>query len=155
MRYSPLIALILIFTPLSSFAQAPFCGDQVVTPPETCDDGNSRNGDGCSSTCELDATIELIPLTGGVYLRGDARFRATRPVSLVTIDDFSLSRAEITQYQYKACVDANVCAQPRVNSSYCNWGKADRMTHPMNCVSWDEAVVFGMNIHLSQIRVEL
>ncbi len=29
----------------------PACGDGVVTAPETCDDGNTVDGDGCSSTC--------------------------------------------------------------------------------------------------------
>lgn len=27
------------------------CGDWIVAPSETCDDGNTNNGDGCSSTC--------------------------------------------------------------------------------------------------------
>ncbi len=30
------------------------CGDGVVTAPETCDDGNSTSGDGCSSTCQVE-----------------------------------------------------------------------------------------------------
>jgi fibro-slime domain-containing protein len=30
------------------------CGDGIVTPPETCDDGNTVSGDGCSSTCQIE-----------------------------------------------------------------------------------------------------
>jgi cysteine-rich repeat protein len=30
------------------------CGDGFVGPEERCDDGNRENGDGCSSTCELE-----------------------------------------------------------------------------------------------------
>ncbi|HEX7625138.1 MAG TPA: DUF4215 domain-containing protein [Anaeromyxobacteraceae bacterium] len=30
------------------------CGDGIVTPPETCDDGNTVSGDGCSSTCLIE-----------------------------------------------------------------------------------------------------
>lgn len=30
------------------------CGDSVVTAPETCDDGNTTAGDGCSATCTLE-----------------------------------------------------------------------------------------------------
>lgn len=30
------------------------CGDRVVTPPETCDDGGTMSGDGCSDTCQLE-----------------------------------------------------------------------------------------------------
>jgi len=33
--------------------QAPICGDGVVDPGEHCDDGNNRNGDCCSSFCEI------------------------------------------------------------------------------------------------------
>ncbi|HTJ82945.1 MAG TPA: DUF4215 domain-containing protein [Polyangiaceae bacterium] len=34
--------------------QAPACGDRVVTSGELCDDGNTTDGDGCSSTCQLE-----------------------------------------------------------------------------------------------------
>ncbi len=30
------------------------CGDGVVEPPETCDDGNSVPGDGCSGVCQVE-----------------------------------------------------------------------------------------------------
>src|SRR3989344_2779721 len=30
------------------------CGNRVVESPETCDDGNTINGDGCSSTCQVE-----------------------------------------------------------------------------------------------------
>ncbi|MBT3642430.1 hypothetical protein HN604_01970 [archaeon] len=30
------------------------CGDGCLKPHEECDDGNSQNGDGCSSTCEIE-----------------------------------------------------------------------------------------------------
>ena len=30
------------------------CGDGVIHAPETCDDGNTTNGDGCSSICRIE-----------------------------------------------------------------------------------------------------
>ncbi len=36
---------------------APACGNSAVEPPETCDDGNTTPGDGCSATCQT----ELVP----------------------------------------------------------------------------------------------
>lgn len=33
---------------------APVCGDNNVDSPETCDDGNTTSGDGCSATCVLE-----------------------------------------------------------------------------------------------------
>jgi cysteine-rich repeat protein len=34
----------------------PTCGNGVVEPPETCDDGNEQSGDGCSATCRREPT---------------------------------------------------------------------------------------------------
>jgi TonB family protein len=36
-------------------AVAPACGDGALDASEQCDDGNTANGDGCSSTCRLEA----------------------------------------------------------------------------------------------------
>jgi len=37
------------------------CGNDVVDPGEECDDGNLSNGDGCSSTCQLEPDIAVSP----------------------------------------------------------------------------------------------
>jgi cysteine-rich repeat protein len=42
-------------------ASPPGCGDGVVQPGEQCDDGNTTDGDGCSSTCAFEGN--LIPET--------------------------------------------------------------------------------------------
>jgi uncharacterized repeat protein (TIGR03806 family) len=39
--------------------RAPLCGDGFLTPPEQCEDGNTIDGDGCSATC----TTEITDLT--------------------------------------------------------------------------------------------
>jgi cysteine-rich repeat protein len=64
------------------------CGDTFTNPPEQCDDGNTVNGDGCSSTCALEtlAGVQTCPghtvaLTG----TGSAARRAT-----VTLDTTGL-----------------------------------------------------------------
>ena len=33
-----------------------FCGDGILDPGESCDDGNNVDGDGCSATCALEVT---------------------------------------------------------------------------------------------------
>ena len=45
-----------------SFARREFllCGDNFLTAPEECEDGNTLDGDGCSSTC----VIEIAPGCG-------------------------------------------------------------------------------------------
>ncbi|TMA57855.1 MAG: DUF4215 domain-containing protein, partial [Deltaproteobacteria bacterium] len=37
------------------FAARPICGDGLVEGSEQCDDGNTANGDGCSSICTLES----------------------------------------------------------------------------------------------------
>lgn len=34
-----------------------FCGDRVVDQGEVCDDGNARDGDGCSADCIFDGIL--------------------------------------------------------------------------------------------------
>jgi cysteine-rich repeat protein len=64
------------------------CGDTFINPPEQCDDGNTVNGDGCSSTCTVEplAGVQSCPghavtLTGS----GNQQRRAT-----VTVDTTGL-----------------------------------------------------------------
>ena len=44
--------------------------------------------------------------------------------------------------QYRGCVEAKACTAP-ASGEYCNWGKADRDEHPVNCVDWLQASVFA------------
>jgi len=51
-----------------------FCGNTTLEPPETCDDGNTVNGDGCSSFCqkEIPNVVASQPLCGnGVVEEGE------------------------------------------------------------------------------------
>jgi cysteine-rich repeat protein len=50
---TPAAALVLD----ASVNPCPACGNGVIDPPETCDDGNQLDGDGCSSTCQVEAPI--------------------------------------------------------------------------------------------------
>ena len=38
-------------------AQAQICGDAVLEVGESCDDGNTANGDGCSSICSIESEL--------------------------------------------------------------------------------------------------
>ena len=37
--------------------EEPFCGDSILDDNEECDDGNTTNGDGCNSLCELEEDV--------------------------------------------------------------------------------------------------
>ena len=57
----------------------PICGDHIIEPPETCDDGNTLDGDGCSSMCQIETPIP-----------GDANGD-----KIVSVDDISACISEI------------------------------------------------------------
>lgn len=39
----------------------PICGDgAIIRPSEQCDDGNTMNGDGCSSMCQVEANFQCV-----------------------------------------------------------------------------------------------
>jgi fibro-slime domain-containing protein len=61
----PLCGTVNTYLPPASQKTVPFqcfprCGDGIVLPPETCDDGNTQAGDGCDSNCQ----VETNPATG-------------------------------------------------------------------------------------------
>ena len=47
------IGLLLLLSPSCAMA---VCGDTVIDVGEQCDDGNTVNGDCCSSSCQYDAS---------------------------------------------------------------------------------------------------
>jgi cysteine-rich repeat protein len=74
------------------------CGDRVVTGTETCDDGNTVGGDGCSSTCQLE--FSTCAAAGGAppsCLIGEEFLGSTLPagwtVSFLQADDWTYNVA--------------------------------------------------------------
>ena len=62
---------------------------------------------------------------------------------------FSIARMPVTVAEYAGCVAAGRCEYKRpepdldtVRPSACNWGRAGRARHPMNCVDWNEASTY-------------
>ncbi len=53
------------------------CGDGLLFPGETCDDGNTTNGDGCSSTCTIEPGSTCVTVTAPLpaYLDVPAIYR--------------------------------------------------------------------------------
>jgi cysteine-rich repeat protein len=68
----------------ASCDRIPVCGDLFIDAPETCDDGNTANGDGCSAACQVegivaevepngtivDATNAPVAITGDTFVTG-------------------------------------------------------------------------------------
>jgi formylglycine-generating enzyme required for sulfatase activity len=99
------------------------------------------------------AGLRWVPLSGGTFQMGYAYGDSDeKPVHAVRLPAFLMSQSEITVAQYRACVDAGYCdatdvdridvGRGRERSGECNWAHADRGRHPINCVSWQQAVDF-------------
>jgi len=53
-----------------------------------------------------------------------------------------MSKTDVTVEQYAECVIKGECTEP-VTGDYCNWGKAGRQLHPVNCVDWNQAQAYA------------
>ena len=62
------------------------------------------------------------------------------PQHTVTLDHFWIDQTEVSNDQYRQCVEAGICAEPAMckkgESTYYDTEKTD---HPVVCVSWDDA----------------
>jgi formylglycine-generating enzyme required for sulfatase activity len=58
----------------------------------------------------------------------------------VDVPAFAIDRLEVTVADWARCVEARGegCTRPGTGGR-CNWGRADRGAHPVNCVDWDQA----------------
>jgi formylglycine-generating enzyme required for sulfatase activity len=65
------------------------------------------------------------------------------PQHLVSLNAFWLDQTEVTNQQYRKCVEDGVCSEPNAckkgEPTYTDPGKID---HPTVCVSWDEAQAY-------------
>ncbi len=79
-----------------------------------------------------------------------------RPPHTFTLNSFCIDETEVTVAQYAECVKASACVPVRATvewadvkpddhtfwDGFCNGGKADRSSHPVNCVTFDQATAY-------------
>lgn len=79
-----------------------------------------------------------------------------RPPHVLTLNAFCIDETEVTVAQYSECTKASACApllatvewadvKPDDHTfwdGFCNGGKADRASHPANCVTFDQATAY-------------
>jgi cysteine-rich repeat protein len=58
----------------ASVLPCPACGNRIIEPPETCDDGNQDDGDGCSATCQVEDVVPGDANGDGVLSADDIRY---------------------------------------------------------------------------------
>ena len=54
------------------------------------------------------------------------------------LEAFEIDATEVTVGAFRDCVSSGGCMEPESGDS-CNWGRPDRVWHPLNCVDWSQA----------------
>ncbi len=80
-------------------------------------------------------------LPGGSYVMGGTLNVDERPPHAVTMRVFCIDETEVTVEAYARCVAAGTCAAAGTEAQ-CNGAVAGRGTHPINCVTFDQAQAF-------------
>jgi Sulfatase-modifying factor enzyme 1 len=115
---------------------APGCGGS-----ETC-----QNGQCSGSSCWHDCGDEVLIPAGTFWMGCNEAvdtdcYSDESPYHEVFLDAYYIDRTEVTVGAYGECVTAGDCIAPRTGS-YCNWGQADKGSHPVNCVIWFQAEAY-------------
>ena len=65
-------------------------------------------------------------------------------VRRVSLSSFSIDKTEVTVRAYARCVRAGMCSVDGLKryQDLCNWSKAGRGRHPINCVDWYQAEAY-------------
>ncbi len=117
----------------STFADGTWCGG--VNGDDACHAGK----------CLAVPSGKIYHPTGSFWMGKDGQGDAA-PAHLVQISAFLLDRHEVKVADYKACVDAAKCEPPKVvwatSQALCNYGRAGAEAHPVNGVTWDQAVQY-------------
>jgi formylglycine-generating enzyme required for sulfatase activity len=108
----------------------------------------ARRAAEAAALAKLQADAErdgMAVLPGGTYVMGEMK-------ETVTVAPFALDRTEVTVAMYSKCVGKGDCSAEGVRTTnfwgtskwdrFCNWGKAGKREHPMNCVDWYQATAY-------------
>jgi formylglycine-generating enzyme required for sulfatase activity len=67
---------------------------------------------------------------------------AEHPQHRVSVAAFAMDVTEVTVADYARCVSAGACSQANADNGFCNYGKSDKASHPINCVDWSQATAY-------------
>jgi formylglycine-generating enzyme required for sulfatase activity len=119
-------------------------------PPSGGSPGRSTRPLAPGAPQDCPGTMAAIP--SGTFVMGTPEGDGAEdehPPHQVQVTGFCIDRTEVTVARYASCVAAGGCAAPSTLPSagaawqdVCNGIRSDRMQHPVNCVTWTEAMTF-------------
>lgn len=86
----------------------------------------------------------MVKIPAGRFMMGtEEGFDSEKPMHPAGVSELWMDVTEVTVAAYEACALAGACSVSGLTrSAACNWGKAGRKTHPINCVDWEQAKAF-------------
>ncbi len=103
---------------------------------------------------------EMVTIAAGKFLMGcneqiDSDCEENeKPSRRPYVRKFSIDKTEVTVGEFRTCVNGGACSADGLSMpyydgkdqvdwvSYCNWSQPNREDHPINCVTWDQAVAY-------------
>ena len=93
-----------------------------------------------SSASEQPLEEELVVIPAGPFIRGTSQGGFDeQPERKIYLDEFSIDRYEVTNGQYKRCVDVGKCTMPENDS----WSKQESTNYPVTNVDWLQAKIYA------------
>ena len=106
-------------------------------------DGSSTDTSSTESETGDEPGSNMIEIPGATFAMGcgadDAACDPDNPEHQVTVSTFMIERTEVSVTEYRACVTDGMCTAPAMDPD-CNYGVDGRDPHPVNCVTWQQAV---------------
>ena len=83
---------------------------------------------------------EMVYVPAGEFIMGsdEPRRRDEQPIHTVYLDAFWIDKTEVTNAQYRACVEAGACSEPQERMTE-RYNDPDRAKHPVMWVDWNQA----------------
>ncbi len=93
-----------------------------------------------STSAEIEDAVAACVAAGGSENPCRRSHDAESPRHEIYLDAFWIDRTEVTNAQYRKCVEAGICEKP----SICDWGAptyddGSKADHPVVCVDWNDA----------------
>ena len=102
---------------MTAFTRARQCGDTVLDPPESCDDGNAKAGDGCSDTCAVEISeIEPNDDVAGANSFAEPMLGAISPAGDVDVISFAVGKDNSSLVVTTTEMPGKGCAKKLIDS---------------------------------------
>jgi serine/threonine protein kinase len=92
---------------------------------------------------------EMVLIPAGEFMMGcnetvdQQCYDHEKPSKEVYLDAFYIDKYEVTVAEYRRCGEAGKCSTQNLTPyDSCNWNKAGRTNHPINCVDWNQAQAY-------------